>query len=99
MKRIKWIYLLYIHDHGIMGWLLVYDDYFMSAKLDHTKEETETILEYHLHFALQKFLLQSLSVKKVLKYFAPTLVIFFKFGSSGRKRELVLSGHPLLSGQ
>ena len=99
MKRIKWIYLLYIHDHGIMGWLLVYDDYFMSAKLDHTKEETETILEYHLHFALQNFLLQSLSVKKVLKYFAPTLVIFFKFGSSGRKRELVLSGHPLLSGQ
>ena len=99
MKRIKWIYLFYIHDHGIMGWLLVYDDYFMSAKLDHTKEETETILEYHLHFALQNFLLQSLSVKKVLKYFAPTLVIFFKFGSSGRKRELVLSGHPLLSGQ
>ena len=99
MKRIKWIYLLYVHDHGIMGWLLVYDDYFMSAKLDHTKEETETILEYHLHFALQNFLLQSLSIKKVLKYFAPTLVIFFKFGSSGRKRELVLSGHPLLSGQ
>ena len=61
-----------------MRWLLVYDDYFMSAKLDHTTEETEIILEYNLYFALQNFLLQSLSVKKVLTYFAPTLVIFFK---------------------
>ena len=78
MKRIKWIYLLYIHYHGIMGWLLVYDDYFMSAKLDHTMEEIKIILEYNLYFALQNFLLQSLSVKKVLTYFAPTLVIFFK---------------------
>ena len=60
-----------------MGWLLVYDDYFMSAKLDHTMEEIKIILEYNLYFALQNFLLQSLSVKKVLtNYF--TLVIFFK---------------------
>lgn len=78
MKRIKWIYLLYIHDHGIMGWLLVYDDYFMSAKLDQTTEEIKIVLEYNLYFTLQNFLLQSLSVKKVLTYFAPTLVIFFK---------------------
>ena len=77
MKRIKWIYLFYIHDHGIMGWLLVYDDYFMSAKLDQTAEEIKIILEYNLYFTLQNFLLQSLSVKKVLtNYF--TLVIFFK---------------------
>ena len=77
MKRIKWIYLLYIHYHGIMGWLLVYDDYFMSAKLDQTAEEIKIILEYNLYFTLQNFLLQSLSVKKVLtNYF--TLVIFFK---------------------
>ena len=76
MKRIKWIYLLYIHYHGIMGWLLVYDDYFMSAKLDQTTEEIKIILEYNLYFTLQNFLLQSLSVKKVLTYF--TLVIFFK---------------------
>lgn len=78
MKRIKWIYLLYIHDHGIMGWLLVYDDYFMSAKLDQTTEEIKIVLEYNLYFTLQNLLLQSLSVKKVLTYFAPTLVIFFK---------------------
>ena len=78
MKRIKWIYLLYIHDHGIMGWLLVYDDYFMSAKLDQTTEEIKIVLEYNLYFTLQNFLLQSLSVKKVLTYFAPTIVIFFK---------------------
>ena len=76
MKRIKWIYLLYIHYHGIMGWLLVYDDYFMSAKLDQTTEEIKIILEYNVYFTLQNFLLQSLSVKKVLTYF--TLVIFFK---------------------
>lgn len=78
MKRIKWIYLLYIHDHGIMGWLLVYDDYFMSAKLDQTTEEIKIVLEYNLYFTLQNLLLQSLSVKKLLTYFAPTLVIFFK---------------------
>ena len=78
MKRIKWIYLLYVHDHGIMGWLLVYDDYFMSAKLDQTTEEIKIVLEYNLYFTLQNLLLQSLSVKKVLTYFAPTLVIFFK---------------------
>lgn len=78
MKRIKWIYLLYIHDHGIMGWLLVYDDYFVSAKLDQTTEEIKIVLEYNLYFTLQNLLLQSLSVKKVLTYFAPTLVIFFK---------------------
>ena len=60
-----------------MGWLLVYDDYFMSAKLDQTAEEIKIILEYNLYFTLQNFLLQSLSVKKVLtNYF--TLVIFFK---------------------
>lgn len=78
MKRIKWIYLFYIHDHGIMGWLLVYDDYFMSAKLDQTTEEIKIVLEYNLYFTLQNLLLQSLSAKKVLTYFAPTLVIFFK---------------------
>ena len=78
MKRIKWTYLLYIHDHGIMGWLLVYDDCFMSAKLDHTTEEIKIMLEYNLYFAWQNFLLQSLSVKKVLTYFASTLVIFIK---------------------
>lgn len=78
MKRIKWIYLFYIHDHGIMGWLLVYDDYFMSTKLDQTTEEIKIVLEYNLYFTLQNLLLQSLSVKKVLTYFAPTLVIFFK---------------------
>ena len=55
MKRIKWIYLLYIHDHGIMRWLLVYNDYFMSAKLDQTTEEIKIILEYNLYFALQNF--------------------------------------------
>ena len=59
-----------------MGWLLVYDDYFMSAKLDQTTEEIKIILEYNVYFTLQNFLLQSLSVKKVLTYF--TLVIFFK---------------------
>ena len=60
-----------------MGWLLVYDDYFMSAKLDQTTEEIKIVLEYNLYFTLQNFLLQSLSVKKVLtNYF--TLVIFFK---------------------
>ena len=60
-----------------MGWLLVYDDYLMSAKLDQTAEEIKIILEYNLYFTLQNFLLQSLSVKKVLtNYF--TLVIFFK---------------------
>lgn len=60
-----------------MGCLLVYDDYFMSAKLDQTAEEIKIILEYNLYFTLQNFLLQSLSVKKVLtNYF--TLVIFFK---------------------
>lgn len=60
-----------------MGWLLVYDDYFISAKLDQTTEEIKIVLEYNLYFTLQNFLLQSLSVKKVLtNYF--TLVIFFK---------------------
>ena len=61
-----------------MGWLLVYDDYFMSAKLDQTTEEIKIVLEYNLYFTLQNLLLQSLSVKKVPTYFAPTLVIFFK---------------------
>lgn len=61
-----------------MGWLLVYDDYFMSAKLDQTMEEIKIVLEYNLYFTLQNLLLQSLSVKKVLTHFAPTLVIFFQ---------------------
>lgn len=41
----------------------------MSAKLDQTMKEIKIILEYNLYFTLQNFLLQSLSVKKVLTYF------------------------------